>query len=221
MLVDRIFQYSFHDKNINTVHDAKVTINRVLTHYIPDTADHDDCYYARYKWCKTAYGKAKNKSSSLKSALPIGMRNLFKSWLYDNILTDTLIRVLLKPGCTSLNESCNKIINKYAHKKRHLGGESYTHAVARGVMQWNDPYMHLVDGLQFYGIYLTSNQMDWINRQIKHTNYVSAKNSSHEAQLKRHQQKYSLDCSAYVGGGIGIFDYIEQFDLMDDIDEDE
>ncbi len=57
-------------------------------------------------------------------------------------------------------------------------------------------------------------ETNWIEKQIKHTIYVSAKSKTHEAHLKKHQKKYaSLDCcSSYIGGGGGIFDYFEEFE---------
>ncbi len=83
----------------------------------------------------------------------------------------------------------------------------------------------MVVELKCFGIHLTSNHIHWINKQIEHTNYVSAKNKSHEAQLKRHQKKYTLDCSSYVGGGAGFFDYFEQLDQLEeselDVDSDD
>ncbi len=166
--------------------------------------------------------RAKNTSFALKSQLPIGLMkdNLFEKWLYANVLSDSTVRILLKPGCTSLNESCNKIINKYANKKRHLDPLSYAHAVARGVMQWNSPYKHLADELTYYGICVSDDHMHWINKQIQHTNYVSAKSTSHEAHLKKHQRKYEsleVDDTFYTGGSASIFDYIDQLE-MDECD---
>ncbi len=34
--------------------------------------------------------------------------------------------------------------------------------------------------------------------------------------MKRHQKKYkALDCSSYMGGGAGIFDYIDQLEMAE------
>eukprot|EP01083_Nonionella_stella_P075684 205823_1 len=95
------------------VSGAKAAIEKVLTHYMPDDEAHSHCYYLEYDWCKTVqhihFGKHNatciNKCSALKSPLPLGIRRLFIEWLYSTLLSDTAIRILLKPGCTSLNES--------------------------------------------------------------------------------------------------------------------
>ncbi len=43
-------------------------------------------------------------------------------------------------------------------------------------------------------------------------------------QLWRHQKKYAIDCSSYVGGAPDIFDYVQQLDQLHesecDIDSD-
>ncbi len=90
------------------------------------------------------------------------MGDLFENWLFEEVLDDTLIEILMRPGCTSLNEACNKVIANYSNKKRYLGPLSYQHSVARGVLQWNKPYGHLQDELQIFGIYLSTNQLNMI-----------------------------------------------------------
>eukprot|EP01083_Nonionella_stella_P264923 898003_1 len=108
LLVDRLFQYSFHDNTISTVCDAKTAIQKVLTHYMPDDEDHSRCYYLEYDWCKTAQSiylhkrntNSINKCSALKSPLPIGIRKVFTEWLYSNTLSESAIRILLKPPCS-------------------------------------------------------------------------------------------------------------------------
>eukprot|EP01083_Nonionella_stella_P245084 852338_1 len=74
----------------------------------------------------------------------IGIGPLFHEWLYDEILDDSSMEVLLKPGVTSLNEACNKLLNGYACKYRFLGGLAYDHSVSRGICQWERPYWHIV-----------------------------------------------------------------------------
>ncbi len=155
-----------------------------------------------YHWCKTAFGTAMNMSSALKSELPIGIGDIFTEFLYDEILDDELIEILLRPGCTSLNEACNKIINAYANKKRFLGPLSYTHAVARGVLQWNMSYMHLLKELKYFGISLAKIHKQWFVKQMAKRNYNSYWSTSHKRNLKKHQRKYKLaqlDC-AYTSG---------------------
>ncbi len=156
-MTGRLFQYAFHNNDVNTVDDAKYQIDKVLTHYMPDDRFHTQCFLHQYTWCKTAFGDDINRinmSSALKSELPIGLGSLFRDWLFNNELDDTLIEILLHPGSTSLNEAC-KVCNKYANKKRYLGALSYEHAVARGILQWNKPYIHLIKELNIFGIKLS------------------------------------------------------------------
>ena len=216
LLIDRMFQYAFHSDQVESIEEAKKAIEKCLYHYMPDHPKHSHCYYNRYMWCKTAWNGGNNKSAALNKPLPTGIRKIFRTHLYDEILSDRTISILMKPGCTSLNESCNKIINKYANKKRFLGGLSYAHAVSRGVMQWNDPYSQLEKELSYYGIYLSKAHKQWIKEQIRNNKDISLKSKSHEAHLKNHRKKYTaLEACDYVGGGRGIFDCFDALNSED------
>ena len=164
LLTDRMFSLAFHDASVTTVGRAKTVIHDVLTHYCPADDQHTNCFKEQFTWCKTAFGSAQNTSSALKSALPVGFGALLEEWLYSEVLDDTLIEILIRPGCTSLNEACNHVINLYAKKSRFLGALSYKHAVARGVLQWNAPYAHLVEELKSFGIIVSEKHNEWVRR---------------------------------------------------------
>ena len=116
------------------------------------------------------------------------------------------IDILLKPGCTSLNESCNHVINNYTLKKRYLGALAYAHLVARGVLQWNDPYQQLADELEMFGIMLSPKHKTMIAQRIKFKNMNTIRSRSHSNKVKKHNKKYKIPNSdAYVGGSNALF----------------
>eukprot|EP01083_Nonionella_stella_P073458 198629_1 len=121
LLTDRLFEYAFHSSHVKTISDCKFAIRMVLTHYMPSDEFHTQCFCDQNLWCKTAFGNKQNRSNALKSDLPIGMGALFEQYLFDDVLDDTLLEILMRPGCTSLNEACNKVIANYSNKKRFLG----------------------------------------------------------------------------------------------------
>ena len=203
LISDAMFQYAFHEESVKTIDEAKLKIHEVICHYAPMDEHHTDCFRNQYTFCKTAFGSARNRSSALKSPLPIGFGQLLEEFVYTELLDDTKMEVLLRPGCTSLNEACNKVINAYSHKKRYLAPKSYRHFVARGVCQWNKPYMHLLDELESFGVYLGTSHCNWFESQLANRNWVNEWSTSRERYLAKHQKKYglpNLDSSSYVGG---------------------
>ena len=99
---------------MKTLDECWDQIIKVITHYMPDDEEHSDCKLLHCDWCPTAFGDAKNRSKSC-GVLPIGMGELFTEW-FSKLLDDESIKLLMNSGCTSYNESCNNIMNKYAHK---------------------------------------------------------------------------------------------------------
>ena len=169
---------------------------------MPNDAEHSDCKLLGYEWCPTAFKDAKNISKSC-GVLPIGMGELFAEW-FSELFDDEMITVLMNSGCTSYNESCNNIINKYAHKKRYLGWRSYEGAVARGICQWNNPYTHLKEELTVYHIHLTNEHKRELQRNIQQLQRITKWSRSHERYLKRHQKRHKKLDSWYVGGINGL-----------------
>eukprot|EP01084_Bolivina_argentea_P292910 503696_1 len=211
LLIDRWFQYAFHEKSVTTVSAAIDAVRRQLIHLMPNDALHSECAIANFDWCKTLNAGANNRSSHLntgdpaKYGLPIGIREEFDEWLFKHILQDRTIQILLKPGCTSLNESCNHVINDYTFKKRLLGGLGYAHMVARGVLQWNNPFRHLMEELEIFGIVLSPKHKQMIENRIKKKNKDTIRSRSHKNKLKKHRKKYAIRDSSYVGGGKALF----------------
>jgi len=186
-----------------------VALQAVFDHYMPDDPAHSRCWNKQHGFCKTAFGNAANRSSALKSPLPIGMRPTFEKWIYSEILTDQVIEYFLKPGVTSWNESLNGVIHRYADKTRFLGPLSYEGIVARGVLQWNDPLNHIRSELEFFGLSMCSMHMDWMEKQLNHREYVTEYSQSHRRAAQRFREKYALpkvSSSEYVGKGGGFYE---------------
>eukprot|EP01083_Nonionella_stella_P092934 260281_1 len=104
-------------------------------HYFPNDKDHayrnTECFVLQYRFCKTAcISHLMNLASEYKiyvicleiATIPIGIGYLFYEWLYNEILDDSSMEMLLKPGVISLNEACDKLLNGYACKYRFLRG---------------------------------------------------------------------------------------------------
>eukprot|EP01083_Nonionella_stella_P132805 403815_1 len=150
-LVKKLFQFAFEPEEIQTVADAKLGIDKVLCHYMPEDHNHTECRERGYDWCpvvkaqdkkpsqspvksppkkKRKKNKKKKKSKKHKKKqikpkglgrlVPSGMRDLFVSWLYSDLFSDEFILLMLKPGCTSLNESLNHLCSRCDAMERSL-----------------------------------------------------------------------------------------------------
>eukprot|EP01084_Bolivina_argentea_P290677 499359_1 len=150
LVVQRLFQFSFHDKEVTDIDDAKKRValakkkmQPVLIHMFPSSAKHSQCKSNGYTFCKIAFGGSKNQSSHLKSKYPVGIRTKFtKCDAYKSRFSDKMIEIYTSPGCTSLNESANHCGVQFVCKNRFLGQFNYFKACSKGVGQWNYNIYH-------------------------------------------------------------------------------
>jgi len=215
-LVQRMFEYCFSDKTITEPDSAQKKLSEIFQHFFPSGRNHTDCKKNGRKWCPTAFPRdnkktKKNKSSLLSKEYPIqkGLWKKFEKWIFSELLTDDVLLAVLDYGCTSLNESLNAIINRYCDKKRFLGHLSYRGAVARGVLQWNHPYLHLLEEMAEYGMEITPQHQNFVKRLIKTRTENKEWAATHQKQLAHYRKKWKLGQSAdsaYVGKGLSAKD---------------
>ena len=189
LLTARIWVQVFSNSEVKTLEECKARLGTSFGHYLPKDAIHSECKDGDHNWYNTAFGNGNNRSKALVRDYPTGCGNLFKKWFYSEYDDDMLL-LLMSSGCTSLNESCNHVINRYSDKTRYLGPLSYRHSVARGVLQWNNPYYHYVEELQSFGIYLSPEHTKYLDKRLKERGRVSAYSVSHKRNAKEHSKKF-------------------------------
>ena len=121
-------------------------------------------------------------------------------------MTVQVISYLLKPGCTSWNESLNHVIHWFVDKQRYLGAVSYEGAVGRGVCQWNDPLYHIQKEFYCFGLWISDVHIKWIESALKHRQYITEWSHSYLRYAAKHHKKYKQYSkgSDYVGNGKGL-----------------
>ena len=209
LLVDRIFAHVIYQEKIQTCAQAKCAMKHVLVHHFPIDAHHSQCKQFNHRWCKTAFEGRKNQSSVLGTQYPIGIGADFEIIFFEKVFTPGIIDVLLMHGSTSLNEAANNVIMRFVGKKRNLGPKAFLGAVARGVCQWNNPYVHVLQELERFGCDIADEHMQTIYVLAAKIETNRNRSKSHDQRLRKYQRKWKLtgayeECE-YVGNMDGFF----------------
>ena len=111
---------------------------------MPKNKTHTECTKNKLDFCNG------NQSTHLVSENQVGIRTKTFMKILDEYFCDAMIAVYTSKGCTSLNECCNHVMAGYVDKKRWLGARAYKGACARGIAQYNDPYIHLKNEMNLF-----------------------------------------------------------------------
>ena len=65
---------------------------------------------------------------------------------------------------------------------------------SRGILQWNDPYVHLVNELTSFGIYLRDGHMNYLRLLLKQRGRITVQATSHRRYAAKHESKYHYEC---------------------------
>jgi len=108
------------------------------------------------------------------------------------MFTPGVIASLLKAASTSLNESANHVIELYAVKNRFLGPARFREQCERGALQWNTPYIHVIERLQRLGVNPHAAHHAIVVAMLANRARMHDKMVSHEHQLAKYRKKWKL-----------------------------
>ena len=210
LYVQRMFQHSFHHPDIEKCESAAERIASARSkmipvdiHMLPKNKTHTECKKNNYTFCKVAFGDSKNLSSHLELEYPLRIRSKMTKVLGE-FFSDDMIKVYTSKGCTSLNECVNHIMAGSVDEKRFLVARAYTAACARGIAQYNEPYLHLQKEMEKFGMRLHSKHVQTLENMIKKQEQNKQMALSHETRSRKHAKKWKLqDPTDYVGDGNG------------------
>ena len=93
----------------------------------------------------------------------------------------------------------------YVKKSRYLSAKPYKAACARGISQYNDPYLHLKMEMTNLGMKVHTEHEEILKKWQMTQQDNKKRAQSHEYQLKKHAAKWNVDYkqSDYIGSGNG------------------